>query len=145
MNEEAKPEESQKAEPKKEEPKKKEAAGNPALKWGIRIVVFGALGALLVLAGLQFYAKRQMESSMNAIADELRERETKPLSLKEAEDLMQGDWEASDTKTSGLGRKKIYTWSGPFSEHRLAIYYQTNPGGNETWVEKASTEVGDIE
>lgn len=104
-----------------ESPKPAPKAGNPAVTWTIRIVVFGVLAALLIVAGLQFVAKKKFESSQNAVLDKWDN--SKGMVLKDAEELMEGDPEVSEGKGDGVFNMKIYTWNGPITDYTLRIKY----------------------
>lgn len=96
-------------------------AGNPAVTWTIRIVVFGVLGALLIVAVLQFMAKRKFEASQTAILDKFEA--TPGMVLKDVEELLEGDYEISAGKGDQVFNVKIYTWSGPITDYTLRIKY----------------------
>ena len=119
------------------------ASGNPAVTWTIRIVVFGALGILLILAIMQFMAKRNMESSLSAIMERIKPGE-KDLLLDEAEALMVGSYESAPAKKEGGTHKMIYTWKAPFwfLPLKFAVYY-VERGGTKV-VERASNQPDDI-
>ena len=96
-------------------------AGNPAVSWAIRIVVFGALGGLLVVAVLHFTVKRKFEASQNAIIDKFSS--TTGMKLKDAEELLEGDPEVAVGKGDDIYAVKIYTWKTPITEYKLRIKY----------------------
>ncbi|MFQ5731569.1 MAG: hypothetical protein ACE5KM_06415 [Planctomycetaceae bacterium] len=98
-------------------------AGNPAVTWTIRFVVFGVLAALLIVAFLQFRVKRSFEASQDAIMDKFDDAGA--MVLKDAEDLMEGDPDVSKGKGDDVFNVNVYTWSGPIPwiDYTLRIKY----------------------
>jgi hypothetical protein len=130
-----------------------ETATTPAKKpgrsgavWAVRVIVFGVLGALLIVAILEFRAKKQMGDTLAAIGDKLEVPDSK-VTLKEAEDLVVGDPEVAEGKDVGGVKKKIYTWSGPLSRFRtykLAVIYHQDFTKNKI-VDKVTPNVDETE
>lgn len=108
------------------EPKK---SGNPAVVWAVRLVVFGVLIGLLVVAWLEFSAKGQYERSYNAAVEALDERKLRTVS--QADEYMEGSPDTSETKAeqrtfNGVKtdyKAKVYTWSGPFRSHKIWVWH----------------------
>jgi hypothetical protein len=115
-------------------------SGNPAVTWTIRIVVFGVLAALLVVAFLQWKVKRDFEATQSAL-NQKEDGAKGPLTLDDAEGAMTGSYEASDMKddkAKGAERvSKLYTWSGPLSAYRLKITYSPKSKVIFGWTAKA--------
>lgn len=101
------------------EPKK---SGNPAVVWGVRVVVFGVLIGLMVVAWMQFSAKRKFEASQDAVVAEYDSKKG-AMTLDQAVKLFEGEPEESEGKKDSNFATNIYTWSGPFSEYKLRIRY----------------------
>jgi hypothetical protein len=116
--------------------------GKPAVVWTIRIVVFGVLAALLVVAGLDFRAKKQMGETLARIGDKL-ETPDSDLTLQQAEELLVGSPDIADAKGTRTTKKKIYTWNGFFRKHELAIIYHDY--GKTTIVKKVTPDVDETE
>lgn len=114
-------------------------SGNPAVTWAIRIVVFGVLAALLVVAFLQWKVKRDFESTQTALNQ--KEDDAKaPLTLEQAEEAMAGNYESSEMKNakgnSEFRASRLYTWSGPLSAYKLKITYSPKSKVIYSWTAK---------
>ena len=110
-------------------------SGNSRAKWAIRIVIFGALGGLLIVAGMQFLVKRDFEDSHAALRD-AEEENSGLITLTDAEDAFVGDPESEDVKGNQFFKAKIYTWKGPFSSYRLKITYSPRFKTVSRWTAK---------
>jgi hypothetical protein len=117
-------------------------SGNSAVRWTVRVIVFGVLAALLVVAILEYRAKKQRGDSLSAIGDKLETPDAE-LTLKQAEELLVGSPETADGKTQGMLKKKIYTWAGPLQQHKIAIIYREV--GQSTLVDKATPDAEETE
>ena len=117
-------------------------SGKPAVVWTIRIIVFGVLAALLVVAGLEYRVKKQMGATLAAIGDQLETPDSN-LTLSQAEELIVGSPDIADAKVIGATKKKILTWSGPLQQHKLAITYRDY--GKTTIVDKIAPETEETE
>lgn len=103
------------------------SAGNPAVTWTIRIVVFGVLIGLLIVAYLQFSAKRAFEGSQDAVIAAFEESNN-TFKIDDAKKLLTGDPERTEGKSDKIFKTDIFTWSGPFSEYKLRIKYAGTSG-----------------
>lgn len=90
--------------------------------WAIRVVVFGVLAALLIVAGMQFYVKRQFEGTQSQAVDLVG----KPIA--DLEDVIQGNPEISEGKGDDIFKVTIYTWNGPFTDYKLRVKIAKNSG-----------------
>lgn len=89
----------------------------PAAKSGsgamiVRIAVFGILGALLVVAGLEFKTKRDFENSVNMIDF--------GKTAADLEKVFEGSYEVADGKGPGV---KFYIWKGLLREYRVKVIF----------------------
>jgi len=119
-------------------------SGKPAVVWTIRIIVFGVLAALLVVAGLEYRVKKQMGATLAAIGDKLETPDSN-LTLSQAEELIVGSPEIADAKVvrGANTKQKILTWSGPLQQHKLAITYRDY--GKTTIVDTIAPETEETE
>ncbi len=90
-------------------------SGNSA--WIVRIVVFGILGALLVVAVMDFNTKRDFEAAVNVL-DEMTERP-----LADAEKEFVGSYEVAEGKDDGIFKVKYFIWKGLFREFKVKVTY----------------------
>lgn len=111
---------SEATEPK--EPKAETKSGNSTVTWSVRIAVGAVLIALLIVAGLQFFKKKEFERSQDAVMLKFDDN-AQTMHLNEAEELLQGDYETSEGKKDAVFRTNIYTWSGPLLDYKLRIKY----------------------
>ena len=96
-------------------------AGNKTRDWIIRIVIFGALGVVLVLALLDYQAKTQATETGEAwrnLLTESNEGGDSELPLDTLKDSMKGSPEVSETKG-----QNVYTWKGQFREYAITVSY----------------------
>lgn len=99
------------------------AAGNKTRDWIIRIVIFGALGVILVLAVLDYQAKTQATetgAAWRGLLSEANEKHASDLPLEKLKDSMKGSPEI--TENTG---QNVYTWKGPFRSYAITVNYDS--------------------
>ena len=120
----------------------KKSSGQSTARLVTRIVIFGTLGVLLVLAFLDNQKKNNAIESYNALTAKYDERmeDNDELRWSEVEGLMKGgpaieDAELGAAATRARSRKTI-TWNGIFKDHSVDVLLGL--GGDDPFVQEMS-------
>jgi len=96
-----------------------------------RIVVFGALGVLLVLAGLDYRAKKSAQATADAFRKAIDENTEGEILKSQLKPLIQGSPTVSAADPSATGSKVVgvtgeaYTWKGILRNYTVYVGYGT--------------------
>lgn len=107
----------------------KKKGGNKTRDWVIRIVIFGVLGVVLILAVLDYRAKQQATETGETWLETFKADKQKDfpnLTVDELEKDMQGSPEKDEAE-----EKNVYTWKGIFREYVITVKHD---GGNKKLV-----------
>lgn len=109
--------------------KKKKSSGNKSRDWIIRIVIFGVLGVVLILAALDFRAKSQATETSEVwveMLNDANENKAGVLPIQDLEEGIVGSPEVTKEEAGSNGTNHVYTWNGIFREYKVTV--TTNSG-----------------
>jgi hypothetical protein len=98
---------------------KEKPTGNKTRDLIIRIVIFGALGVVLVLAVLDYRIKQQATNTGAAWRELLKEANENDVARLHVEALQEGI-EGSPVLSENQGQN-VYTWKGTFREYVIKV------------------------
>lgn len=102
------------------------------VRFALRIVLYGALLIMLVLAGMDFLTKQAAQKTGRVWADMLQDRDSRneDLSISALEANMSGEPRVSRDVVGRGAHTRSYIWSGIFREYeiRVALDKEINPG-----------------
>jgi hypothetical protein len=88
-----------------------------------RAIVWGGIGILLIVAGIQGMAAYGFSMSSGPIlaAVEKANESSDELSLNEAEQMMAGIWRKTPIQQNGSDRFIVYSWSGVYQSYTITL------------------------
>lgn len=91
----------------------------------VRLIVFGGLGVLLVLAFLDFQQRKNAERTLQNIEDKFESDEFGDIRRSHLKELIVGAPESSVAESRGEFSSiqiETLTWQGPFRRSRVVLY-----------------------
>lgn len=105
-----------------------------------RVLVWGGIALLAVLAGLQGWAQLHYSQTLSAWQEAIVKMENDPeapaFTKQDAEKMIRGNPEQSAPQQEGIRQSVIYTWSGPIRDYSITLSYTNDE--NEEVLEFAS-------